>query len=146
MIYFAYGSNMDKEQMVKRGINFISRKFAKLPGYVLVFNKKAQAGDFAYANITESDSGYVEGIIYEFPDNDIIRLDKAEGYPNHYFKKEIIVFDKYEEPIQATAYIAQSDKIVECLYPKTEYLNHLLAGKDLLSESYFEKLLNTQTI
>lgn len=51
MKYFAYGSNMNKDRMKERKINFTSRQFAKLLCYKLVFNKKAKDGEFAYANI-----------------------------------------------------------------------------------------------
>ena len=146
MTYFAYGSNMNEERMKERDINFTSRQFAKLTGYVLAFNKKAKAGNYTFANIKKSEIDCVEGILYEFPDNDILKLDKAEGYPYHYNKIEIIVFDKDENPIKAITYIAQKDKVVEGLFPTTNYINHLLAGKDILSNSYIEKLLNTQTL
>jgi len=51
MKYFAYGSNMNKDRMTERGINFTSRQFAKLADYKLVFNKKASKGNYTYSNI-----------------------------------------------------------------------------------------------
>ncbi|MCS7020148.1 MAG: gamma-glutamylcyclotransferase [Bernardetiaceae bacterium] len=145
MKYFAYGSNMDKDRMTEREINFSSRQFAKLDGYKLVFNKKAQGGDFTYANITPSEKDFVEGALYEFPDDEILKLDRAEGYPNHYDKIQVTVTDKNGNSINATTYIAKQDKVVEGLFPTREYLNHLLAGKDILSPSYLDKLKQVQT-
>jgi gamma-glutamylcyclotransferase (GGCT)/AIG2-like uncharacterized protein YtfP len=145
MIYFAYGSNMDNEKMTERKINFSSRQLAKLSGYKLVFNKKTALGYSSYANIVLAENNFVEGILYEFPDSDILKLDECEGYPNHYFRTQVTVTDKDGNSIKATTYIAQEDKIEEGLLPTREYLNHLLAGKDLLSTSYFEALKQVRT-
>lgn len=140
MKYFAYGSNMSKDRIISRGINFSVRNFAILTGYKLIFNKKADAGDFAYANIITSKNEIVEGVLYEFPDYEMSILDKCEGFPKHYTKIEIDVIDEYDESIRAITYIANSNKIVNGLFPTREYLEYLLAGNDLLSASYIKKL------
>jgi gamma-glutamylcyclotransferase (GGCT)/AIG2-like uncharacterized protein YtfP len=145
MKYFAYGSNMDKDRMTKRGINFTSRHFARLTGHKLVFNKKAFDGDFSYANIIPCDTDFVEGALYEFPDNEITNLDRVESYPKHYDKIQITVIDRENNSIEATTYIAQPDKIANGLLPRREYLNFLLAGGDILSDPYFEILKQVQT-
>ena len=145
MKYFAYGSNMSADRMTKRGVNFSSRKFAKLNGYKLVFNKKSKTKNEAYANIIESDNDVVEGVLYEFPNEKISILDKYEDYPNGYCRKELVVIDENSNSITATVYIAQNDKIVEGMYPTQSYLGYLLEGKDLLSEEYFECLEQTKT-
>ena len=146
MLYFAYGSNMDNDQMKERKINFTTRKKGTLRDYKLVFNKKASRGNYVYANIEESKDELVEGALYEFPDKEIINLDKAEGFPRHYNKKEIIVFDENNVEVNAIVYIAQPAHIVKGLYPQREYLEHLLAGKDLISKSYFEELARTPVL
>jgi len=145
MIYFAYGSNMNPERMKGRNINFSSRKFAKLFDYKLVFNKKAKNGNYTYANIIESKNDFIEGSLYEFPDNEIIHLDQAEGYPNHYDKKIVEVTDLENNLIEATTYIAKKDKIVIGLKPQREYLNHILAGRDILTDEYYANLSKTET-
>lgn len=144
MKYFAYGSNMDKERMLERELNFTSRQFAKLPGYKLMFNKISQKQGMV-SNIEQSNSDFIEGVLYEFPDSDISKLDKAEGYPNHYDRIKVTVLTKDGTQTEATTYIAKQDKIINGLHPTKKYLNHLLAGKDILSKEYFDKLSNTQT-
>jgi gamma-glutamylcyclotransferase len=145
MKYFAYGSNMDKDRMTKRGISFTSREFAKVSGFKLVFNKKASAGNFSYANIIPAENNFVEGVLYDFPDNEISKLDKAEGYPDHYNRIHITVSDKNNHSIVATTYIAQHNKIASGLLPTKEYLNFILAGEDILSPAYLESLKQIQT-
>ncbi|MDP3445487.1 MAG: gamma-glutamylcyclotransferase family protein [Ignavibacteria bacterium] len=145
MKYFAYGSNMDKDRMKERKINFTSRQFAKLVGYKLVFNKKAKDGEFAYANIIASESDFVEGALYEFPESQIILLDQKEGYPFHYDKTTVKLTDNSGNQIEAITYVAQAKKIRHGLLPQKKYLNHLLAGQDILSKEYFDQLTQTKT-
>ena len=140
MIYFAYGSNMDKVQMNVRGVSYTSRRFGKLRGFKLIFNKKASKGNYAFANIIESENDLVEGVLYEFPDTEIRKLDEAEGFPNHYIRTTVTINDSLETPIQAITYIANPTKIVDGLFPQKEYMDHLLAGKDLLTRDYYNML------
>lgn len=140
MKYFAYGSNMDISRMIDRGVKFSSREYARLNGYRLVFNKKAQKGNFSYANIDISESDFVEGVLYDVEMDGIKQLDTFEGYPKHYTRINVIVIDKNDNKIESIAYIANSDKICEGLYPTSEYINHLLQGKDILSESYINSI------
>lgn len=87
MYYFAYGSNMNEERMTKRGVDFTTRQFGVLKGYRLVFNKKASAGDWTYANIEIDENDIVEGILYQISEAGIDSLDKFEGYPKIILKK-----------------------------------------------------------
>ena len=139
MKYFAYGSNMDSSRMIDRGVKFSSREYAKLDGYKLVFNKKASKGDFSYANIIISDD-FVEGALYDVTEEGIKLLDKFEGYPNHYKKINLFVSDKNDNKFESLVYIASDDKICEGLNPTSDYIEHLLKGKDILSESYITKI------
>ena len=74
-----------------------------------------------------------------------IKLDKFEGAPVHY-QKEIITVNTEDGPVNAIVYIANPNMIRENLKPSQEYLNHLLGGKDLLTESYYSVLSKIETI
>lgn len=137
---------MDNDRMRERGINFTSRQFAKLEDYKLVFNKKAKGGDFGYANIEKSEGDYVEGALYDFPDNEISKLDSVEGSPFHYNKINVVVTNQSNNSINAITYIAHPDKIVNGLLPTSDYLKHLLAGQDILTPSYYSKLCKVKTL
>jgi gamma-glutamylcyclotransferase (GGCT)/AIG2-like uncharacterized protein YtfP len=136
---------MDAARMKERKINYSSRQFALLPDYKLVFNKKAKDGDYSFANIVQQSGEKVEGIIYELPETELSKLDYFEGYPFQYKRIDIIV-QMNNRQIRAVTYIAQPDKTAEGLLPKKDYLTHLLAGKDLLSESYVEFLKKVPTL
>ena len=143
MLYFAYGSNCDPAIMAKKQVKFTSRKRGRLSGYRLRFNKLALRErlpeGIGFANINEDPSGLVEGIIYEVVDEDVARLDESERYPDHYGRISIIV-ESDGGPIECQTYQAQPDKTADGLVPSRNYLNHILAGRDFLSQQYFEAL------
>src|SRR5690625_4357546 len=145
MKYFAYGSNMNSDRMKERGIDFTSRVFARLDDYKLVFNKKADRKNIAFANIEPSEGSHVEGGLYEFPDHQIDNLDRCEGHPYHYKREELTVLDQDGRSVSAMVYIAQSDKIVSDLLSTRDYLADLLYGKVVLSASDYDDLSRVKT-
>ncbi len=147
MKYFAYGANMDPENMKERGVFFSKREYAILEGWKLKFNKMACDNPAeGYANIEKDEKSIVEGILYEIPGSDIEKLDEYEEYPEHYRRMKIKVRLKDGRRVEAVAYIANPSKIKEGLKPSREYLEHLLRGCDLLSKEYCEKLKRLETI
>ncbi len=145
--YFAFGSNMDKEQMKKRKANFTEMQKGVIKDWKLVFNKinhnKEGAG---YANIIPNTGSIVEGIIYKVDKDTITILDSYEGVPNHYKQNTMSVENTQNKLINCIVYIANSSKIKNNLKPEKWYLEHLLKGKDFLSESYFSDLKNVETL
>ncbi len=137
--YFAYGSNMNSVRMLERVGEFSIIGRGVLSDFRLAFNKKAQGkvGE-AYANVMPNSGDYVEGVVYQF--DEIQKLDKPEGYPNHYDRK-LMTISIGGEPTEAWVYYAREDRIAEGLLPSKEYLEHLLQGKEYLSEEYFQKLI-----
>ena len=145
--YFAYGSNMAPERMTERGITFSQRKHAMLMDYRLEFNKVAFGRpEEGYANIVQFENGIVEGVLYDIQNSDLSKLDRYEGYPDHYHRVKVKVRLDDRQEVDALAYIAQPDKVRDGLKPSREYLDHLLAARDILSESYNRKLEAWQTL
>jgi cation transport regulator ChaC len=147
MKYFAYGSNMDSARMSEREIIFSQRVRAILRGYKLEFNKVADRNPReGYANIVQEEEGPVEGVLYDILDSDLSNLDKYEGYPCHYDRIKVTVELDDSRKIESVTYIAQPDKIGDGLKPTKGYLSHLLAAKDVLSDSYYRKLQSQETL
>lgn len=147
--YFAYGSNISEKRMKERNINFISRKFAVLKDYKVVFNKVSKKSVYiGYANIVESKSDYVEGALYEITPEELSIINKYEGAnskPSHYYRTIVdVICDG--EIINAVTYVANPIMIRENIKPEKNYLNYILEGKDIFSEKYYEKLNSVITI
>jgi len=152
MKYFAYGSNMDPEQMKERGAPFTEREHATLKGYILKFNKKATATDAkkgeGKGNIECDPTGAAntEGALYTIKKGGLDKLDRCEGYPKHYNRKEMDVYVDDGTKVKAWIYIAQLSMVEDGLKPTKEYLSHYLKGKDLLSPTYYKWLEKTETL
>lgn len=147
MKYFAYGSNCNSAVMKRKGVDIMSRKRAVLHGYRLLFNKKSLRdnvpADVGFANINEHTGGQVEGILYEIAEDHLLRLDEAERCPDHYDRVAITVAtDAGDQP--CCTYQARPDKIADGLVPSRNYLNHILAAGDFLSQQYYEALDKSQ--
>lgn len=147
MYYFAYGSNMNPDRMKERKVNYFQRKHAVLIGHRLEFNKVASRNPKeGYANIVPDKNGFVEGVLYDILDSDLLKLDEHEGYPNHYDRIILPVLTDNGQDIEAVTYIAQPDKIRKGLKPGKDYLGHLLAARDILSESYYKDMETIETL
>lgn len=87
-LYIAYGSNMDEKQMARRCPTARLLGTSELEGYRLLF-KGSKTG--AYATIEEQKGGRVPVLIWKIGEQDERNLDRYEGYPVFYHKKEIEV-------------------------------------------------------
>lgn len=95
--YFAYGSNMDKEDLDrwcdKKNFHKITPKSAitaKLVGYRLTFNYFSSSHNCGTANIMEVENGEVYGLLMEIDNDGLQIIRKKEGYPNCY--KEVRIW------------------------------------------------------
>lgn len=147
MKYFAYGSNCNPAVMERKGVEWSARQRAVLPGYRLLFNKKALREripeGIGFANINEFPEGRVEGILYDIRDEHLDRLDESERYPEHYGRIEVTV-ETDAGPERGLTYQARPDKIADHLKPSRNYINHILAARDFLSWQYFDALDKSQ--
>jgi len=95
MYYFAYGSNMNHQQMKKRcpSSRFVKRAF--LEGYKFVYDGYSKTRNGAVANIIETGKkeDIVWGGLFEINEDNLSALDCYEGYPKSYDRKEVKVKD-----------------------------------------------------
>jgi len=136
---------MSVSRIIKRGITPYSGNTGILKGWELKFNKKASAGDWAFANIMEKKESSVEGIVFGITEDELNLLDKFEGAPKHYRREKVNVLSK-GELIECITYIAQDQHIVEGLFPTDEYLGFLIDGASRLSPEYQKMILEISKI
>ena len=147
LYYFAFGSNMDKQQMIDREVEFTEMQKGIMKDWKLVFNKRKWKGEgVGFANIVPEYGLTVEGIIYKVNENTIQTLDDLEGIPKAYHKKTMLVENINKESVNCIVYIANHSRTNNSLKPEKKYLNHLLAGKEFLSEEYYSELKNTEIL
>jgi gamma-glutamylcyclotransferase len=137
--HFAYGSNMNRAQMLSRVGNILEEHNATLPNFELRFNKKVRGGT-AGANVQPAPGKTVYGVLYKIDESTFRSLDRYEGVPEHYRRIEIRVTPDGGQPIPAQVYIAS--KIEKGLRPSAHYLQAILdgAGEHSLPADYIGEI------
>ncbi len=137
--HFAYGSNMNRTQMLARVGSIVEEHNAHLPNYELRFNKKVRGGT-AGANVQPASGKTVYGVLYKIEENSFRSLDRYEGVPEHYRRIEIQVTPDGGQPVSAQVYIAS--KIEKGLRPSPHYLQTILdgAGEHSLPAAYIGEI------
>ena len=94
-LYFAYGSNMDLEQMRFRCPGeYDLLGIGKLEHWRFLINSRG------YANIFPEQDATVFGLVFNLTPNALSSLDRYEGYPQLYTRRElpVIFADQMIEP------------------------------------------------
>ena len=135
--YFAYGSNMNHEQMKSRcpTASFLGR--GKLKGYKFVYDGYSVTRDGAVANVIKANGYVTEGALFEVDDACIKNLDHYEGSPKSYQRKVVLVEDDTGKSYHAFIYLREPQKLGQ---PSDEYRNVILKGAREcgLSEEYIK--------
>lgn len=118
-LYIAYGSNMDEKQMDRRCPTARLLGTSELEDYRLLF-KGSKTG--AYDTIEAQKGGRVPALIWEIGKLDERNLDRYEGYPVFYNKREIEV-QLGGERKTAMAYVMDESR--ELGEPSARYYNVL---------------------
>jgi gamma-glutamylcyclotransferase (GGCT)/AIG2-like uncharacterized protein YtfP len=138
--YFAYGSNMNHEQMKKRCENakFIERGY--IENYDFVYDGYSSYRKGAVGNIIPCEGSIVFGALWEISEDDLKNLDRYEGYPYVYNRKLMIVKDDKGLEYNAWVYLREPQEIG---MPSKEYHDIVIMGaKECnLPEDYINKKL-----
>ncbi|MFH1112077.1 MAG: gamma-glutamylcyclotransferase family protein [Patescibacteria group bacterium] len=142
MCYFAYGSNLDTDQLKTRfeklkNKNFSTIGVAILTNYDLKFNKKSKNGS-GKANIIPTQKSEIEGVVFELTDEQFKVLDE---YKKGYHRNKVSV-NLNNQFIEVTTYIADVTSLYDNLFPTNSYLDKIIKGaKNFnLSDPYQKKL------
>jgi gamma-glutamylcyclotransferase (GGCT)/AIG2-like uncharacterized protein YtfP len=136
MLYFAYGSNMNIDQMRERCGNrtLQAECVAKLEDHRLAFTRWSPRRKCGCADAVADAGSEVWGVVFRLSEAEQRELDKSEGYDpkgprekNAYVREERIVYrdgDK-NQPLPVKIYF-----VVEkgTYLPNTEYKNLILQG------------------
>lgn len=104
--YIAYGSNMDERQMAVRCRDAVFVGTGSIQGYELLF-KGSLTG--CYATIEPKEKSIVPVTVWTISKADEKRLDRYEGFPTFYYKKDIEVQMK-DGTITGLVYIMHEDR------------------------------------
>lgn len=121
-LYIAYGSNLSVQQMAYRCPEATIVGPAILKGWKLVFR--------THADIQPCEGSYVPVLVWSITDADERRLDRYEGYPYTYIKKNIsVTLSQNDETILAMAYVMIKGRKA-ALPPAKHYYDIIAEGYD----------------
>ena len=133
VMYFAYGSNMDWQQMRVRCPSSRFVGIAVLLDHKLVFSRKSVKRGCGVADVVRKAGGNVWGVVFDISDVDISRLDSAEGYrpgreKNSYWRRECVVWlhGNSRQPLRVSTYFA--DRQPNWPLPSRAYKDLILSG------------------
>lgn len=122
MLYVAYGSNLNKEQMMFRVPG--AKPFGK--GYIHNWKLDFHGNDGnAYATISQYTGGKVPVVLWELSDKQELIMDRYEGFPNSYYKKKIAVYVKGKKHFGTVYIMNESRKVAR---PSRKYVNTIRVG------------------
>ena len=116
--YFAYGSNLDVTQMLRRCPDATDPRAATLADHDWLINERG------VATVEPLDGAHVYGVLWQISDHDLTVLDSAEGVPIRY-RRERMVVQTDDGPAEAWVYV---DHRVEPGAPRPGYLERIIDG------------------
>jgi len=136
MLYFAYGSNMERVQLKRLCPKAKFVAAAVLPGHELVFSGTSRMWGGGIANIRDMAGKKVEGVVWEIGEAERKTLDEYEGYPDLYVTKEVQVRTTSGKIVTAFAYVMANPG--REMPPSKPYKRLLISGAEEhdLSEEY----------
>lgn len=127
--YLAYGSNLNMERMGRRCPNAVVIGTTEIYGYRLLF-KKSKTG--SYATIEQDANESVPAVIWQLSEYDELLLDRYEGFPRYYYKKQFqlpawnLKGNRMKKPKTCMAYVMHEDRQLGC--PDYGYFDLLYGG------------------
>lgn len=131
MLYVAYGSNMNLEQMAYRCPNSKVVGNGKLKGWKLVFNVHADV-------IKGNEEDAVPVVVWNISERDWRMLDMYEGYPSYYVKEKVNVILDNDKEEEAIVYVMANNRKGICP-PASSYFNGIVKG-------YMDNGINTDCL
>ena len=121
-LYIAYGSNLNLAQMAVRCPSASIYAKGVLNNWELVYRgSKANS----HATIIRKQGSTVPVLVWDIQPKDERRLDIYEGYPNYYFKKNIMVTIEGKKK-KAMVYIMNNNQLPG--KPSEQYIETILQG------------------
>ena len=121
MLYFAYGSNLNHQQMENRCDGAKYFKSHTLKGYKLCFSHKTQNSVYGHANIVKSKTSKVPGAIWKITKAHEKELDGYEGVDYNYYSKHYL-------SINGNKVLVYIQNIYYLQKPSSAYLHTIIEG------------------
>ena len=147
MLYFAYGSNMNEDELVDIDVTILRAERAILRGYKIALTRFSNKRCGGVLDIGPSEGDTVEGILYEIPDEDKAKIEIKEGVKSGAYREILNPLQVETSPGTVVDGVISYEVCVKenPPYPPAaskEYKDSVLRGvcEHGLSEGYRQKL------
>jgi gamma-glutamylcyclotransferase (GGCT)/AIG2-like uncharacterized protein YtfP len=140
--YFAYGSNMASEVIVRACPRHRFSGVARLDRHRLAFTRRSIRTGTGVADVVPAENESVFGVLYEVDEQELAALDRKEGYGWAYIRITRPVVVEAGGPDQIAAIYTVRVKELAEVRPSRQYLDRLIAAgcERRLPEEYIDKL------
>lgn len=121
-LYFAYGSNINLEQMAHRCPD------AQIVGPVTLENYELRFRGSGFATVTPKKGSVVHGLLWKLTPESERALDRYEGYPRHYTKEQVSVRTADGAAVSVMAYIMAEPMCRQPALPSPYYYRAIQQG------------------
>jgi len=145
MLYFAYGSNMERAQMKHRCKESRFHSTALLRDHQLIFPRRSDPWGGGVAGLKAAPGKAVEGVLYEVSEADQKILDQAEDHPKSSLRRMVTVENFAVENLKAFTYFTLGSGDYP---PSRRYMEKLISGAEEhnLSDPYIAQLEAIRTL
>ena len=154
MLYFAYGSNLDPQQLHQRCPSARFVTLAELPDHRLAFTRYAKDRGCGTCDGVPETGQEIWGVVFDISEEDLRRMDESEGYQpgrpsneNAYFReqREVLRDGKQDQPVLVWLYFANRQP--DPPLPNAAYKKQLVDGAKFwgLPEAYQAQLRRIET-
>ena len=142
MLYFAYGSNLDPEQLLARcGDEYTFVTVARLQDFALAFTRCSPKRGGGVADVIPTEGKDVWGVVFDITAAYAECLDRYEGVRHdHYHREDVQVLGKDDRPSSAMTYVVSPKQ--DRLKPSPAYIKQIVRGAIYweLPPAYIESL------
>ncbi len=125
MKYFAYGSNMDPEQMAHRCPGGVSLGRARLADHRLAFTYDSVRWGGGVGTVEPDPGDETWGVLWELDEGHLDTLDRYEGVAAGIYRRGTVRVETGEGPCEAVIYIATDTRHRR---PSKRYVRTLVRG------------------
>ena len=125
-LYFAYGSNMDEQHMLRRvpGARVIGP--GRLDGFGVAFNVYSTEWEGGATNLELDEASHVWGLLWDIPADEVHGLDAFQGHPTFFRREDVVVNGPQGQVIAWTYRVAHQEGTY--VRPTDNYLHNLQAA------------------
>jgi gamma-glutamylcyclotransferase (GGCT)/AIG2-like uncharacterized protein YtfP len=124
VLYFAFGSNLNHEQMASRWPAATPLATAVLDNFRLVFSGHSRRWGGGVATVLPFTGAEVPGVLYTVSEEGLLELDRFEGAPTKYVRRSVRVRAPSGAAFDAWTYVRPVEP-TEFVPPSPAYLNVL---------------------